>query len=97
MSKVKENIIENYLKQKCKENNILEFKTISLTMNGYPDRTLFYNGKVYLVELKRPGGKPRPIQIYVHKLLKNQNIHVYVLDTKEGIDSLIQEIINNKN
>ena len=48
---------------------------------GVPDRILLLpGGRVYLVELKRPGGKPRPIQQAMHARLERLGFPVHVVD-----------------
>jgi hypothetical protein len=43
------------------------------------------------VEVKAPGKKPRALQLVRHEMLKAWGFKVYVLDAKE----LIEEIIND--
>lgn len=41
------------------------------------------------VELKRPGGKPRPDQVAMIKRLERLGQIVHVIDTKDGVDKLV--------
>ena len=61
--------------------------------NGAPDRLIFMpDGKFGMVEVKAPGKKPRPLQISRHKKLKNLGQKVFVLDNKEQIGGILDEI-----
>ena len=44
-------------------------------------------GKVWFVELKQPGAKPRPGQVRFHGRLAVLKCNTVVLDTKEKIDA----------
>lgn len=46
-------------------------------------------GKHFWVELKKEGEHPRPIQLREHKLMRNAGCEVYVLDSKEKINELL--------
>lgn len=51
---------------------------------GWPDRAFFApNGKLGLVEFKRPGCEPTPLQKKRHADLKANGFNVEVIDRKE--------------
>lgn len=56
-----------------------------------PDWFVALNGP-HLVELKRPGGKPRPSQQREFDRLARKRVLVYVLDTYEKIDNFFNWI-----
>lgn len=47
--------------------------------NGMPDRIVILEGKVSFIELKRPGGVPRPDQLYCIDKLQRAGADVRVL------------------
>lgn len=99
MSKTRESYIENYLNKMIKNIGGLSYKFTSV-VNGVPDRIIIYNGKIYLVEVKKPNEKPRANQVHIHKKINEQNVPVYVIDTTEGVDDFVTktlkaEIITN--
>lgn len=60
---------------------------------GWPDRIcLFPDGIIGFIEVKRPNGKARPLQVHRHKLLKSLGFKVYVVDRKENIGDILNEI-----
>lgn len=60
---------------------------------GWPDRIIILlDGKVGFVEVKRPGKKPRAIQLYRHKQLEKLGCKVYVLDHPDGIGEILDDI-----
>jgi len=59
---------------------------------GLPDRLVFLPGsRVWLVELKRPGGRVRPTQLVTHARLAELGINVAVLSSREEVDEWIAE------
>lgn len=46
---------------------------------GFPDLMALKEGKVLFIEVKRPGQKPRPLQEYRHKELREQGFEVLIL------------------
>ena len=88
-----ENEIEKALVDKVKLNGGLCLKFTSPSMMGIPDRiVLLPKGKLGFVELKRPGGKARPIQVKRIKDLEKLGFKVFTLDEKENIDEVIKAI-----
>lgn len=85
--------IEHYLKTKCKKQGFLCYKFTAPSNAGVPDRIVIGNGKTIFVELKAPGEKPRPLQLAVHKLMKQRGALVYVIDNKKGVDDFIKDVL----
>lgn len=85
-----EKTIENYLKKEIKNKGGLAVKLNSTTMAGLPDRMILLpKGIIFFVELKRPKGKARPLQLAVHRLLINLGFDVYVIDSKQKVKEVI--------
>lgn len=81
--------IEEYLIKKTKEAGGECFKWESRNSRRSLDRLLFLpGGQLIIVEIKRPGGKFRPAQPYMIKLLRGLGFRVEVIDSKEQIDQL---------
>ena len=81
--------IEKYLVRRVKENQGLTYKWIS-TVSGVPDRIVFLNNQVYLVELKTATGSLSPRQILVFDDLGEQSFPVYVLRSYDDIEEFIR-------
>lgn len=90
MKPVREHIVEQYLVRETEKRGGLCFKFNS-GVNGVPDRIILINGQTFFVECKRPGGKPRPEQISMHRQMKKRDIDVHIVDTKESIDAFFSE------
>ena len=68
-------------------------KFMSPGFDGMPDRlVLLPGGKCGFVEVKAPGKKRRALQVVRHEMLKAWGFKVYVLDAKEQIEEIINDI-----
>ena len=47
---------------------------------GFPDLMVMKAGKILFIEVKRPGEKPRPLQEYRHRKLKEQGFEIITLN-----------------
>ena len=89
---IREREVEQVLRTKVKSAGGLCLKFISPGWEGAPDRIcLFPSGKIFFVEVKSPGCKPRPLQVKRHEELRKLGFHVYVLDRKELIPDLLKQ------
>lgn len=88
---MKEASIEKYLKGKIKQHGGVCLKFNSASMRGVPDRIcMLPNGRIFFVELKAKGKKPRPEQMRVHKLFGNMGQRVYACDSRESVQEVIR-------
>jgi len=68
-------------------------KFMSPGFDGMPDRlVLLPGGKCGFVEVKAPGKKPRALQLVRHEMLKALGFKAYVLDAREQIEEIINDI-----
>ncbi len=78
-----------------KQSGGMALKFVSPGMAGVPDRlVLFPGGKISFVEMKAPGEKPRPLQRLRHEQLRDLGFRVYVIDSKEKIGRMLEEMKN---
>lgn len=90
---MREREIERKLVSAVKSRGGICPKFVSPGFDGMPDRVvLLPHGKLGFVEVKRPGEKPRPLQIARHRLLRKLGFLVFVLDGEEQIGGMIDEI-----
>lgn len=83
--------IEQYFVAKVRAAGGWPVKLTSQGTAGMPDRlVLWQGGKVSFVELKRPGGKPRPLQYRQMDKLVALGFQVHIVSTREGVDRLIE-------
>ena len=88
-----ESRIENKLKTEIDKLGGKAYKFISPGESGVPDRlVLLPGGKAIFVELKRPGEKPRKLQLLNHKKLRSLGFDVRVIDTINGVKDFIEEV-----
>ena len=93
---MREKDIEKKLSLMVKKAGGIAVKFVSPSFDGMPDRlVLLPQGKMGFVEVKAPGGKPRPLQTARHQLLRRLGFKVYVLDNAEDIPRVLDEIGGN--
>lgn len=68
-------------------------KWVSPGFDGVPDRiAIFPMAKIGFIEVKAPGKKVRPLQRARHKQLRHLGFKVYVIDSEDQIDTVLDEI-----
>lgn len=88
-----EKTIEQKLVKEVKALNGLCLKLSCPGFAGMPDRLILLpKGKIGFVEVKRKGEKARPLQISRHKILNKLGFKVFILDSKDQINKIIEEI-----
>ena len=91
---MREKEVEQQLRNEVKRHGGIALKFTSPGFDGMPDRLLLFpNGRVAFVELKAPDKKPRTLQLARHRLLKQLGFKVFVIDRKEQIGGVIDEIL----
>lgn len=85
MAAVRENTVERRFNLLARRHGGLSLKWMSPGRLGVPDRLLFMpGGRLYLVELKRPGGRPRASQAAMFAKLESRGFHVWVVDDPDA-------------
>lgn len=92
MEKMKESEIEKYLVKKVQGIKGLCMKWVSPGNSGVPDRIVIFDRGVYFIELKRPGERPRALQVETIRRLQMQDMIVFVIDSKQRVDEFIKLI-----
>ena len=82
--------IEKYFKKRVEETGGRTRKLKWIEHNGAPDRIAWWpcTGPIF-VELKKPGKEPTKRQKEEHRLMREDGLVVYVLDSKMKIDSFV--------
>ena len=94
---MREKDIEKSLKDEVKKRGGIAPKWVSPGMAGVPDRLILLpKGKIAFAETKAPGEKPRQLQKAVMRKLGRLGFKVYVIDRKEDIEEVLDEIEGKK-
>ena len=68
-------------------------KWVSPGFDGVPDRiAIFPMARICFIEVKAPGKKARPLQKARHKQLRHFGFRVYVIDSEDQIDEMLDEM-----
>lgn len=87
--------IENKLTTAVKKAGGIAPKFVSPSFAGMPDRlVLLPDGVFAFVELKAPGESPRPLQKARHRKLRSLGFKVYVIDSIDGIEGMLHELLS---
>ena len=90
---MRERDVERKLAATVKQAGGLCPKLVSPGFDGMPDRLLLMpGGLVAFVEVKKPGGKPTPLQVYRHSQLRRLGMQVYMLDDPEQIQTILDDM-----
>jgi hypothetical protein len=60
---------------------------------GVPDRIVVHQGRVILVELKRPDGEISFIQEWQHKRISKHGVEVHVIWSREDVAAFVDEVL----
>jgi len=90
---MREREIEKKLVMEVKKRGGICPKFVSPGYDGMPDRiVLLPNGKIGFIEVKRPGEDARLLQKVRHRILRKLGFMVFVLDEKEQIGGMLDDI-----
>lgn len=91
-AEVSEKAIEKYLTERVRQAGGLCLKYANMNEAGYPDRLVLLPGNwTAWVELKSKGRKPARLQELRMEALRHLGQRVTVIDSREGVDGLINE------
>lgn len=92
-----EKLVERRLVELVKANGGMCIKLLCDQLIGLPDRLCLFPGhKIVFVELKTTGRKPKRIQTFMHNKLRALGFRVEVIDTIEGVNKFVEDIILNR-
>ena len=85
--------VEKNLVKQVKNRGGICPKFVSPGFDGMPDRLILLpGGKIAFAELKAPGKKPRALQVSRLNLLKRLGFKSYVIDQKDQIGEILNEV-----
>lgn len=84
---IREKDVEQALVRHMRVCEGLALKFVSPGWDGAPDRIcLWPGGKIAFAEVKRPGGKPRPLQVRRATQLREMGFEVVIIDSLEAAE-----------
>jgi hypothetical protein len=85
--------IENYLVRRVKDMGGVAYKFTAPSRRGVPDRLcVFPEGDLVFIECKAPKKKPTVLQVKEIERLRNLGQNVFVVDSKETIDDILESL-----
>ena len=89
---VLESQIEKAVVEYAKKHGVLSLKLYNAFSSGWPDRLFITKqGRHFYIEFKKPGEKPRTLQLHRMEQLRNNNCVCYVCDTYEQGEKAVNE------
>jgi hypothetical protein len=91
---VKESVIENYLVKEVEKLGGIAIKFNPHNNRGLPDRICFFpGGFLLLVEVKRPGERPRKNQERQLRFFRKLGFQATFADTKGRVDQVLKWVL----
>lgn len=93
---VSEKYLERTLSEKLNKSGYAwSIKLLSTFVRGLPDRMILCNGGyVCFAEIKTTGKKPTAIQKFIHERLSKLGFTVFIVDTKESMNEVLEYVKN---
>jgi hypothetical protein len=88
-----ESKIQSAIIKKLQSLGYLVIKLIKTNTNGIPDLIVHRNGRTAYIEVKRPGEKPRDLQLYRMKQLQDHGIPTLTCTSVEECLLKLQNIM----
>ena len=85
-----ESKIEKQIIKYLTKNDFWAIKISLCSVNGFPDRLVIGNNKIFFIEVKSPGYKADPLQVFVHNRLRRYGFEVIVADSLETVKYYIE-------
>lgn len=89
---IRERVVESALVTACRRAGLLCLKFVSPGHDGVPDRIVIGPAGTVFVEVKRPGGRLRPLQQAVIGKMRAHGADVRVIDGLAGVTALVAEL-----
>jgi hypothetical protein len=90
VKRVLESQIERRHRQIARRAGWFVEKLLQTSMGGFPDRFYAKDGRVVLLEWKRPGGKVTPQQRLRHEQLRRAGVEVHVVRSLDEANGILQ-------
>lgn len=89
-----EKVIEKRLNAEVKSLGGWSLKLLSTYVTGLPDRlVLLPGGVIFFAEIKTTGKKPTTIQELIHERLRRLGFTVYVIDSLEQLNKILNNLL----
>lgn len=75
-----ESVIQGRIIKRLEKDGWMVVKLGITNLPGIPDLLALKDGHARFIEVKRPGEKPRPLQLYRHEQLRNLGFIVEIMD-----------------
>ena len=90
-----EGTVQRYAKKQCKLHGIFWRKIKFAGVDGCPDSLLAYKGHSIFIEYKNDNKRGRLSEMQKHQIqhMRKAGLDIRVIDSKEGIDNVVRELI----
>ena len=88
---VKESEVQKQIQYYLSSLGAFHFKTIANTTNGIPDLIACLDGKFVAIEVKKPGGKPSPLQVVKIRKIEEAGGIAFIAYSVEDVKRLIEK------
>jgi len=85
-----ESKIQSQIIKEAKKMGYIAFKTIKCNISGWPDITLYKNGKSIFIEVKTEIGIQSPLQAYCEKIINYNGFSYYLVRSLQEFQQIIK-------
>ena len=87
---MRESSVERSIVKYAKSQGWWTVKFFPFGIKGIPDRICIRNGVVLFIEVKAAGEKLRPLQAYIHKVMREHGAFVFTCDNLDDAKRILK-------
>ena len=85
-----ESALQGRIMSRLKKSGWECLKVVMCNRGGWPDISCFKDGVCFFIEVKRKNEVPKPLQLHVHSVLREQGFNVYVIDDFTNLNQITE-------
>ena len=89
---ISEKDLERKFCHEAEKRGAMTLKFVSPGVSGVPDRICLAIGEhIFFAEIKKPGVKPRPLQLHVFRKIQKLGFRIWIIDSEASIQRCMEQ------